>query len=423
MSMQTIHAGLPTEKHKQWAELELGVLIHCLIGQDFDPEVRAKFNPPNLDTDQWVRSAVKLGAKYAVLVCKHGTGFTNYPTDANDFSVSSWAWKDGKGDIVADFLASCKKYGLEAGLYYHLNYNEYYDMRHPDAEMRKTEAYAKYRAVVEKQVEELWSRYGEVFEIWFDSGVLSKEENGPDVIPLLEKYQKDAIMFQGPSIMPNCIRWVGNEYGYAPENCWSAVSYPGSLSGLPQDEFNRLVAGCPDGAYWHPAETDVPNRDRRASGGGWNWGENEKQYCFTPETIRDFYFNSVGRNTNLLIGMGIAEDGSFEDEDQFEQAGKLISDIYARPLGYTNVLSDSKAEIALDKPVIVRTVSIREDLSEGHRILGWRLNIDGNTVAEGKCIGHRRLISLDGNIPASRIVFEVTEESAPAVLRDMEIFG
>ena len=423
MELQMYVSDKPTEKQMEWADLELGVLIHCLIGQSFDPEARKKFNPEHLDTDQWIRSAVKLGAKYAVLVCKHGTGFTNYPTKANDYSVASWAWKDGKGDIVADFLASCKKYGVKPGLYYHLNYNDYYEMRHPDAEMRKTEAYRKYRAVVEMQVEELWSRYGEVFELWFDSGIIPTEENGPDVYPLLYKYQNDAIMFNGNDHLKNSIRWVGNEFGYAPENCWSTVSFPDRLENLPPEEFHRLVAGTPDGAYWHPAETDVPNRDRRAVGGGWNWAPGEKPYCFTPETLRDFYFRSVGRNTNLLIGMAIAEDGSFEDEDQFEEAGRLIADSFTKPLGKTEIFENGKAEIVLSKPEKVKTISIREDQTNGHGILAWRLLLDGQEVSNGECIGHRRLVSFEESITASRITLEVTKQNKTVLLRDMEIFG
>lgn len=409
------------ETLREWADYEIGVLIHCLIGQDFDPAVRASFDPANLDTDQWIRSAVKLGAKYAVLVCKHGSGFANYPTAANDFSVSSWAWKNGKGDIAADFVASCKKYGVRPGLYYHLNYNDYYDMRHPDAEKRKTEEYRRYRAVVEQQVEELWSRYGEMFEIWFDSGVLTPEENGPDVVPLLEKYQRNAIMFQGPACMPNVIRWVGNEAGYAPENCWCAVEYPNDIKGVSREEFNRLVRGAPDAPYWHPAETDVPNRDRRAYG-GWNWKQGEKEYRFPPETLRDFYMRSVGRNTNLLIGMAIAEDGSFEDEDQFEEAGRLIRDLYAVSLGKTEKMTDGKAEIVFDEPKAVRLISIREDLTYGHGIRGWRVLLDGKEAAAGQCVGHRRLISVEAG-DVSKVTLEIAEEAGNAVLRDLEVFA
>ena len=41
----------------------------------------------------------------------------------------------------------------------------------------------------------------------------------PDLMPLLQKYQPDAICFQGPKAWPHNVRWVGNEDGLAPENC------------------------------------------------------------------------------------------------------------------------------------------------------------------------------------------------------------
>lgn len=34
------------------------------------------FNPSQLDTDQWIRAAKAAGAKYAVLVAKHCSGFS-----------------------------------------------------------------------------------------------------------------------------------------------------------------------------------------------------------------------------------------------------------------------------------------------------------------------------------------------------------
>ena len=76
---------LPTPSQTEWANLEIGVLIHYDINV-FAPETFDYFNketlPPlsvfnstKLNMDQWIESAKKAGAKYAVLVAKHGTGF------------------------------------------------------------------------------------------------------------------------------------------------------------------------------------------------------------------------------------------------------------------------------------------------------------------------------------------------------------
>jgi len=54
-----------------------------------------------LDTDQWVDVAVSMGAKYIVFVAKHAT----------PFGVKQLAWRDGKGDMVADLAESCSRQG------------------------------------------------------------------------------------------------------------------------------------------------------------------------------------------------------------------------------------------------------------------------------------------------------------------------
>ena len=67
---------------------------------------------------------------------------------------------------------------------------------------------------------ELWSRYGDLFHIWFDGGALPPEKGGPDMLPLLAKYQPKANVFQGPAAT---VRWIGNEAGVSPYPCWHTV--------------------------------------------------------------------------------------------------------------------------------------------------------------------------------------------------------
>ena len=101
---------LPSPQHLKWADCEIGVIIHCDL-QVFAPDWNFRdpkhlpqascFNPAQLNTDQWLETAKKLGAKYAVFVAKHCTGFSMWPTKAHDYSVASSPWKNGRGDVVA----------------------------------------------------------------------------------------------------------------------------------------------------------------------------------------------------------------------------------------------------------------------------------------------------------------------------------
>ena len=93
----------PTLEQIQWADCEIGVIIHfdLIIYQApydsrhhfGDPIPASVFDPKNLDTDQWIRAAKSLGAKYAILVAKHGTGFSLWPTQAHDYSVKNSPYK------------------------------------------------------------------------------------------------------------------------------------------------------------------------------------------------------------------------------------------------------------------------------------------------------------------------------------------
>lgn len=84
----------------------------------------AEFNPRNVDTDGWVEAVASMGARVAVLVVRHGCGFDLFPTNATLPSGFSYAYniqnapfQQGQGDLVRDFVASCRKYNVTPGFY------------------------------------------------------------------------------------------------------------------------------------------------------------------------------------------------------------------------------------------------------------------------------------------------------------------
>ena len=92
----------PTKEQLVWRDLELGVLIHYCM-EIYRPELKGDWyktkrvrteiapetlDPKKLDPAQWVRSAEAVGAKYAVLVANHCTGFSLWNTAVNDFSIA-----------------------------------------------------------------------------------------------------------------------------------------------------------------------------------------------------------------------------------------------------------------------------------------------------------------------------------------------
>ena len=122
-----MYVAKPTKQQLEWHEMELGVIIHyCLdiyrpdllkeAGDWYKTDMvrtaiaPSTIHPTKLDPEQWVRSAWELGAKYAVLVTNHCTGFSLWNTKVNDFSISYTDWRGGGGDICREFIDACKKY-------------------------------------------------------------------------------------------------------------------------------------------------------------------------------------------------------------------------------------------------------------------------------------------------------------------------
>ncbi|HIB8181385.1 TPA: hypothetical protein ACWX1I_002791, partial [Elizabethkingia anophelis] len=154
-------------------------------------------------------------------------------------------------DVLADFLKSCKKYGIRPGIYYNVNYNSLYqihDNNKNDLSVRQT-----YNEILLKQLKEFFlGGYGKFFEIWFDGGILPNTNDGlaDSIINLVKKHQSQAILFQGTlASSKNLIRWVGNEEGRAPYPMWSrADSTTNSTGGFDIADLK----GNPNGAIWCP---------------------------------------------------------------------------------------------------------------------------------------------------------------------------
>jgi len=118
----------PTPAQLAWQDCEIGLVYHFdmpiaagnfagnnTARQVFDTRL---YNPEKLDTDQWIEAAKAAGAKYAVFTATHFNGFMQWQSDLYPYGVKQAAWRDGKGDVVADFVASCRKAGIKPGIYF-----------------------------------------------------------------------------------------------------------------------------------------------------------------------------------------------------------------------------------------------------------------------------------------------------------------
>lgn len=424
----------PTPVQQAWADAEIGVLIHFdmpvyrpeynwrQFGSHPDPSV---FDPKELDTDQWLETAKKLGAGYAVLVAKHCSGFSLWPTEAHPYSVKNSPYKQGKGDIVREFVASCRKYGIRPGLYASTTANGYLRVDNPGlVQPGSPVTQEAYNRIVVTQLTELWTNYGEWFEIWFDGGVLAKEKGGTDILSLVSKLQPRAIAFQGPFGHPNLIRWVGNEEGASPDPCWATAEATTAADGT------RQVGGLhgdPHAPYWCPGEADFTLRKNSSFQGGWFWHAGQDDQLFTVEELMRKYVTSVGRNTNMLLGIVVDDRGLVPEADAARVAafGEEIRKRFGRPL---RTVTGAGYEFTIDLPasaVIDRAV-LQEDISKGERVLAYVLKgkTGGRwvTLAAGSNIGHKRIECFEPQrLEAVRL--EITGAKAEPQLASVAVYA
>lgn len=424
-------AVLPSEPHVQWADAEIGAMFHFDVvnyvpgynWREWGTHPPASvFNPSKLDTDQWLRAAKAAGAKYAVLVAKHCSGFSLWPTAAHEYSIRNSPWKNGRGDIVADFIRSCEKYGIKPGLYASAAANGYCYVDNPGlVQPGSPMDQEAYNNVVMQQLTELWSNYGKLFEIWFDGGVLPVKEGGPDLAPLLKKLQPDAVVFQGPANAKNLIRWIGNEEGLAPYPNWSRTDTTTSATGTVKSDD---MQGDPDGAIWCPGESDFPLRTGWQ--GGWFWKATGQEILSVDQLVKN-YTTSVGRNSNMLIGIVVDTSGLVPQEDmkRLEAFGNEIKRRFSEPIASTK--GNSKVlELSLGStPVPVGHIIISEDIAKGERIRKYTIEARKDNqwiqIAEGSSVGHKRIQNVD-TVITDKIRLSITESSAQPQIKDFSAY-
>jgi alpha-L-fucosidase len=413
--------------------MELGMFFHFDIPV-FKPGWRWRsfkdfpapkiYNPAKLDTDQWMEAAKAYGAKYVVFVAKHCSGFMQWQSDLYPYGLKQTSWRNGKGDLVKDFVESARRYGLLPGLYASVSANSFLGVDNPGRVRAKgcwlgapsPEAQKRYAKICEGMAEELWSRYGNLFEIWFDGGALAPSKGGPDLLPIIERHQPNALLFQGPPEAKNLIRWVGNERGVAPYPCWATGIDGTAADGTKEMRFN----GNPDGGRWIPGECDVPL-------GRGKWFCCNKGPNWTMDYLVNMYDRSVGRNCNLLLNAAPQPDGLIAESEMkiYAEFGRRIKARYANRLCRTEGEGD-KIELAVPKDAgPVNQIVLMERIEHGERIRKFELEalLDGawKKLYSGTCVGHKHIVRFD-KTAASRLRLSVTASAAEPQICDFSAY-
>ncbi|HTV06449.1 MAG TPA: alpha-L-fucosidase [Acidobacteriaceae bacterium] len=434
-----LHFGVNTFTNKEWG-----------YGNE-NPDV---FNPTDFDPDQIVTAMKAGGMKGVILTCKHHDGFCLWPTKTTKHSIAYSSWRNGKGDVVRDISAAARRHGIKFGVYV-----SPWD--------RNNAAYGTpaYLPIYRKQVTELLSNYGPVFEVWFDGanggtgyygGAREKRHidthtyyEWPRTFAIVRRLQPMAVIHGGDKNAD--IRWVGDENGIAGETCWATFSPDNSVDGGTSEQ---LMTGTLNGTHWMPAECDVSIRP------GWFWHESQNSQVKTPQQLLDLYYESIGRGASLLLNVPPNTKGQLSPEDVASLKGfhKLVESTFAdnlaekarlhpsnvrggnRRFGPANLLDRNpttywatddditRPDLTLDLPIPVTFNIIRlcEFTALGQRIESFAIDArqGGNwtQVAQGTSVGICRLLRLNSSVTTHHVRLRIAQSPVSIALTELGLY-
>lgn len=426
-----------------------------------DPKI---FDLKNLDTDQWCEAMKAAGMKKVIITVKHHDGFVLWQSRYTKHGIMSTGFRDGKGDILKDLTASCKKYGLKLGVYLspadlfqiesadglYGNLSEYTQRTIPrEVAERPFKNKTKFNFKVDdyneyflNQLFELLTEYGPVHEVWFD-GAHPKTKGGQKYNydawrELIKKLAPEAVIFGKEDI-----RWCGNESGNTRSTEWNVIPYNDDPAGLQNfldltDEDLGSRAKVLKAKYLHyqQAETNTSIRE------GWFYRDDTHQKVRSTDDVFDIYERSVGGNSTFLLNIPPNRDGKFSPEDVkvLHEVGSRIKETYGQNLlrgakgsketlddnmeSFT-VLSDKNPELiyTLAKPVKINRFVIQEAVStngeriEKHALDAW---IDGQwkEIAHATNVGYKRILRFP-EVTSDKFRIRILESRATPIISNV----
>ncbi|MEO0661817.1 MAG: alpha-L-fucosidase [Planctomycetota bacterium] len=462
------HGATPSARQVRWHERDLYAFLHFTTNTFTDrewgygDESPTVFAPTDFDADQIVGTLEGAGFRGVILTCKHHDGFCLWPTDTTDHDVAASPFRGGDGDVVREISEACARHGVA--------FAPYVSPWDRNSALYGTSEYVT--EVFRPQIAELLTRYGPVFEVWFDGAnggdgfygganetrsidrttYYGWDETWTGVRALSD----DAVIFSdvGPDV-----RWVGNERGVASDPCWATFTPKGPDGGEGYGpglcDYADSGSGTVDGARWIPAECDVSIRP------GWFWHASESDRVKSVDELWDLYLASVGRGASLLLNVPPDRRGQLDAPDvrSLEGFGARLRATFTNDLAQGAELRasavrgddalfygprrlvdgdrwsawctdddvrEASVTLTLPEPRAFDLVRLREDVRLGQRVRGLAVDVwtDGAWAqrAEVRSIGACRLIALDEPVTTDRVRVRITAAAASPALSEIGLF-
>ena len=383
------YGPLPTKQQVDWLRMEWYAFVHFGLNTytnrewGYGDESPRLFNPGNFDAEAIVRTFKGAGMNGMIYTAKHHDGFCTWPTLSTGHNITESPWKGGKGDVVREFADACRKYNFPFGTYlspWDRNCAEY---------GRKG-----YLDVYYKQIEELLTQYGPIFEIWFDGamggdGYYGGARQHRNIGQADTYYNYEQVVRNIRRLQPDCIIWGAAKRG--------DVVWGGSEKG-----FVKYPLWNVQNNKWISLEGDTP-----INGRGWFWHPGQANNVKTTEPLMQGYMSSVGRGANLILNLAPNRDGCLDAADvaSLEAFGRMRSRLLAKDyaLGAKVTASEVRggdarfggqaltdgdmesywcpedatttptAEIELPEPATFDVIRLREQIRLGQRVEAFRV--------------------------------------------------
>ena len=392
---------------------EFGIFFHFGIRtfyeghQDWDMKEMAAsgFNPTELDCENWIKTAKDAGAKYTILVCKHHDGFANWPSKYTDYSVETTPWKNGKGDVVREYVDACRKYDMKVGLYY------------SPAQFGSSNMQGKeYDDYFINQISELLGNYGKIDYLWFDGcGSEDHEYDTVRIVKAIRDLQPQILIF---NMWDPDTRWAGNEIG--------AAKMPNHLL-TDSTDFSILTSNKDklDEKIFLPVECDCKIRPNN-----WFYSDSDADTLRSVEELMGMYYYSVGKGANLLLNIGPDRRGLIPERDAKTviEFGEKIKELYDAKVGDMSTANrcDNTYTITLDKDHVINHVIIEEDVTNQQverfsiKVHPYIFGQGAITVYESSTIGHKHICKFP-SFRTDKIEVVIEKENAPHTLKNITI--
>ena len=404
----------PSDVQYKWHEQERLMFLHFAPTTWSEAEQNDhsipldRINPTKLDTDQWCEAALAFGAKQIIFVAKHSGGFCWWQTETTDYGIKDTPYKNGKGDVLKEISESCKKYGLNLGVYIYPGDRTWGAMIGGGGKTKDPSKQEAYNKVFRAQLTEVLSNYGEMLEVWFDGSCII------DVSDIMEKYAANSVVFQGPHAT---LRWPGTESGKLFYPAWNTVKGEDLRTGV-----STQIHGTPNGDTWAPLETNTTLYDHY-----WFWSPNKVKKRKSLDELMDCYYKSVGYGSVFLLNASPDTTGLIVEDDmkRYKEFGDEINRRFSNPIAEIKSQTGNTIVLKFDKPTRINHAVVMEDYREGERIREYRIEgFSGGKWVEltkGISVGRKKIDFFD-ETEVEQLRLIITKAAAEPLIRSFKAF-